>query len=126
MSAPEPYNEVVLARFENPVHAGNLDGDYAELLVADVSESETGARVVLFAGLDSGKIAALRYQVLGCPHLIAAAEIFCSETEGRDSRNLRPLDVSEYMRRLSVPIEKTGRMLLLDNAVRSLAERINR
>ena len=82
MTTSDPYNEVVRACFENPVHAGDLDGDYAQILAADVAESRNGARLVLCAGLIDGKIAALRFRVRGCPYLIAAAETVCDRLVG--------------------------------------------
>lgn len=123
MMPSDPYNDEVRARFANPVHAGDLQGSYPETRAADMAESAHGARIVLFAGLDDGKIAALRFRAWGCPHLVAAAELYCSDKEGQEIKELSRLDVNEYMDRLSVPIEKTGRILLLESAAKSLAAR---
>lgn len=120
MAIPEPYNDEVRACFENPVHAGELEGDYSRVLEADVRESRYGARLVLCAGLNDGKIAALRFRARGCPHLIAAAEIVCGRLEGSDPAQLAAISVVELMDRLAVPDSKTGRLLLVEDAARAL------
>ena len=95
MAISDPYNEEVRASFENPVHAGDLEGDYAEVLKADVAESRFGARLVLCAGLNDGKIAALRFRARGCPFLIAAAEVLCERLEGLDPEQLGTVSAIE-------------------------------
>jgi len=120
MPLPDPYNDEVRACFENPVHAGELEGDYAQVLEADVRESREGARLVLCAGLNGGKIATLRFRARGCPHLIAAAEMLCSSLEGAEAAQLAALTVSDLMDRLAVPDSKTGRLLLVEDAARAL------
>jgi NifU-like protein involved in Fe-S cluster formation len=120
MTTPDPYNEAVRACFENPVHAGDLDGDYARVLEADVAESRNGARIVLCAGLIDGKIAALRFRVRGCPYLIAAAEAACDSLEGKDLEQLAAISASELQERLAAPQSKTGRLLLVEDAAKAL------
>ena len=120
MAIRDPYNEEVRRRFENPVHAGDLDGDYAQVVRAEVSESRAGARLVLCAGLNDGKIAALRFRVRGCPHLVAAAELVCSRLEGAAKAQLAAVSAAELQDRLAVSKGKTGRMLLVEDAARAL------
>lgn len=122
MAIPDPYNEEVRACFENPVHAGDLQGDYAQVLNATVAAPGEGARLVLYAGLIDGKIAALRFRARGCPHLIAAAEVLCSSLEGADLAQLAAVSASKLMDRLAVPASKTGRLLLVEDAARALLE----
>ena len=122
MAIPDPYNEEVRARFENPVHAGDVEGDYAEVVVAEVAESRHGARLVLYAGVNDGKIAALRFRVRGCPHLVAAADAVCEGLEGQSPGRLAEVSASELMTRLAVPTSKTGRILLIEDAARALLE----
>lgn len=121
MEGRDPYNELVRAHFENPVHAGDLEGDYAQVLSADVSDSEQGARIVLSAGIDAGMIAEIRFRAWGCPHLIAAAEQLCRECENTAVVALEEFSANHVMTELSVPPEKTGKILLLEDALRSLA-----
>ncbi|MGB5577481.1 MAG: hypothetical protein WBM88_08735, partial [Woeseiaceae bacterium] len=66
------------------------------------------------------RIRSLRFRAWGCPHVIAACERFCSRYEGRPRESLGEFRAADIMRDLSVPVEKTGRILVLEDAVRSL------
>lgn len=125
MSA-EPYNGTVRRHFANPAHAGDLREGYARLVRADVSGSEAGLRVLLAAHIDGNLIVRLRYRVFGCPHLIAAAEEFCARLEGQVVEALQDVPVTQLMELLEVPVEKTGRLLLLEDAAKALHEACSR
>lgn len=114
------YSTLVRHYFANPVHAGRLADDYNGSIEAEASESAGGARVLLSALLDGESIRLLRYRVYGCPHLIAAAEAFCDETEGQNVAALVNMNVSGLMERLSIPVEKTGRLFILEDAAKAL------
>ena len=115
-----PYSELVKRYFANPVHAGQLPDEYNNAVVGEAAESETGARVILHAVVDRDTVRILRYQVFGCPHLIAAAEAFCDQAEGQSVSTLLELDVPGLMDKLTIPVEKTGKMLILEDAVKAL------
>jgi NifU-like protein involved in Fe-S cluster formation len=66
------YNEDVRRYFADPRHAGDLQEDYELTLVADVSESDSGAHIEMSAGIRGDLISAMAYRVWGCPHLVAA------------------------------------------------------
>ena len=116
----EPYNTLVRASFENPDHAGDVQVDYALVVIAEAAESERGARIVLSAGITDGIIVEMRFRAWGCPHFIAAAEMLCNDRENGPAAGLAALDTNEMMALLSVPQEKTGKMLLLEDALQSL------
>ncbi|MFB3125424.1 MAG: iron-sulfur cluster assembly scaffold protein [Woeseiaceae bacterium] len=115
-----PYSELVKRYFANPVHAGQLPDEYNKAVVGEAAESETGARVILYAVVDRDTVRILRYQVFGCPHLIAAAEAFCGAAEGQPVATLLQLDVPGLMDKLTIPVEKTGRVLILEDAAKAL------
>jgi NifU-like protein involved in Fe-S cluster formation len=110
----DPYSADVRALFANPAHAGNIDGDCR----ADVADQDV--RVGFSANIDSGRIVRLGFTAWGCPHVIAAAEAFCRQYEGRDVAELLEFSSSDLMQNLGIPVEKTGRILVLEDAVRSL------
>ena len=116
----DPYNELVRRYFANPVHAGRLSDEYNDAVIGEAAESETGARVILYAVVDCETVRILRYQVFGCPHLIAAAEAFCDEAEGQPVSTLLELDVPGLMDKLTIPVEKTGRVFILEDAAKAL------
>lgn len=114
------YNVQVRRNFANPAHAGELQGQYALTLAADVSESDTGARVTLVAGVQAGVVAALAYRVWGCPHLIAALELVCTRLEGQSIGSLEKFKLTDISQELCIPVEKSGRILLLEDALAAL------
>jgi NifU-like protein involved in Fe-S cluster formation len=120
----EPYNDAVRRLFENPLHAGDADARYPAVVTAEASESEAGFQVRLAAEMDDNKIRRLRFRVFGCPHLIAAAEELCSRFEGKLPQALQDVPMTQLMELLEVPVEKTGRMLLLEDVAHSLARAI--
>jgi len=122
MTDHDPYNVVLRACFENPDHAGDLQGEYARVLASESVESDHGVRIVLSAGIADGMIVEMRFRVWGCPHTIAAAETLCSDLEKGPVSGLSAFDTNGMMQRLSVPVEKTGKILLLEDAMKLLWE----
>ena len=110
----DPYSARVRALFAAPAHAGCLDGALRTQI------EDQGVRLRLSAELAGSDIRALRFQAWGCPHVIAAVEAFCESYEGRPVSALLEFSASDLMQSLSVPVEKTGRILIIEDAVRSL------
>ncbi len=114
----DPYSALVRDYFAHTAHAGDLE----DAVVAEIAER--GVHLRLAATVDNGTIQALRFRAWGCPHVIAACEYFCAEHEGRPVGALGELHASNIMRNLSVPVEKTGRILVLEDVVRLLERAI--
>ena len=57
--------------------------------------------------------------------MIADAEAFCDEVEGKAIAALTELDVSSLMNRLAIPVEKTGKVFILEDAARALHITVN-
>ena len=115
----EPYSERVREFFARPDHAGDLENPDARVQIV-----ERGVRIELAVECDGDDIARLRFRAWGCPHLLAAAEGFCREFEGRPVAALQTFSAAEIMRTLSVPREKLGRILVVEDAVRSLGQSV--
>jgi len=113
MSA-DPYSLRVRELFRMPTHAGELDSPL------QVAVDDQGVRVSLSAEISAGEVRVLRFQAWGCPHVIATAEAFCADYEGRPVADLLEFSASDLMQCLPVPEEKTGRILVIEDAVRSL------
>lgn len=117
MSGVPFYNERVRQLFGATEHAGDADGPVVEL-------ARGSDRVVLSASLDGQRVTRLAFRVYGCPHLIAATEAFCEEFEGRAAADMAAFAGNEILKKLAIPVEKTGRILLLEDAIRALQARI--
>ena len=113
----DPYSAAVRELFAAPAHAGDLTGGKT------VSVTGQGVRLRLSAAVTDGTISAMRFSVWGCPHVIAAAEAICSDLEGHPPGDLERYSAADVMQNLPVPAEKTGRILVIEDAVRSLGQR---
>jgi hypothetical protein len=120
MRPTDPYNQLVRSYFFKPAHAGALSRDHPLVLHASASESGHGASIVLAAGVAGDTIGEMRFLARGCPHLIAAAEGLCKEREQGAVTGLCVFALAEMLQRFAIPVEKTGRILLLEDALRSL------
>ena len=121
-----PYNEAVRRYFANPAHAGNAESLAGNVLVAQASDPGSGAVVRLAVATDGLRISAMRYRVYGCPHVIAALEYCCETFEGSAVTTLAEFNVAKVRAALGVPVEKTGRMLLIEDVIRSIREQAER
>ncbi len=119
----DPYSNRVRGYFVNPVHAGNLQKSYSSDVSVTVDDRQ-GNTIQLAAGIDGDTLQELRFRALACPHLIAAAEYFCGRFEGRATTSLREFDPRETVRELQIPVSKTGRILLLEDAIQLLRQKI--
>ena len=118
MSA-DPYSALVRELFEKPRHAGELAN------AAVVELAQQGVRIRLALSQADGRIQSLRFLAYGCPHVIAACESFCRTFEGGPVAAMGGFRAADIMRDLSVPVEKTGRILVLEDAVSLLREKVS-
>ena len=127
MSAEAPrrgeYSPKVRDLFRRAKHGGKLPDGEGRTVSVTVHEGANGCRISLSGRTDGERWVALGYRVFGCPHLIAAAEWASSRFEGEPAETLAPFPVCEVMRDLKVPVEKTGRILLLEDAFAALDRR---
>ena len=112
----DPYSARVRAYFAAPAHAGAL-GDGRSVLVDDQDVC-----LQLSATLAGRNIGAMRFRARGCPHTIAVAEAVCEALVGRPVADLLEFSAGDLMKKLSVPVEKTGRILVIEDAVRALGQ----
>lgn len=114
----DPYSERVRALFASPLHAGSMSTPYRVLV------DDQGIRIELSATLDGDVIQRLRFRAWGCPHVVAAAEWICTQLEGESAARLQDFAITELMQSLAVPVEKSGRILVVEDAVRALGAAI--
>ena len=60
-----------------------------------------------------------RFQAYGCPHTLAVAAWIAAELPGRRREALQPGAPAEWAKTHSVPVEKLGRLLVLEDAVQA-------
>jgi len=117
MSA-DPYNSLVREYFGDTRHCGDVAGGAIGYF------EDQGLRIRLAADIVDGTMSRLRFRAFGCPHVVAAAEAVCRQYEGRPVEELEQFDTAQIMQQLAVPVEKAGRILVLEDTVRSLGQAI--
>jgi cysteine desulfurase len=79
-------------------------------------EQETWVRFQLLVAGDIVKDA--RFQAVGCPHTMDVGGWLCGELRGRRRAALLPGAPADWAASRSVPVEKLGRLLLIEDALR--------
>lgn len=78
---------------------------------------ETWVRFHLLLAGDTVKDA--RFQAFGCPHTLDVAAWLCRELRGRTRGALPPGRPADWAASRSVPVEKLGRLLVIEDALRA-------
>jgi nitrogen fixation NifU-like protein len=123
--AAASYSPLVVDHFDHPRNVGRLSG------ADDVVEAEAGSRAQgtqfhLSARLVGNRISAVHFEAYGCPHCIAAGSWLTERLKGLGAEQLRHWSWREVAEALEVPAEKRGHLLILEDAVRRLAEACQR
>ena len=120
------YSELTRRYFETAA-AGTLAGP-------GVARGEAGSRAqgvwVRFTIRVDGpserrRIAAARFQAFACPHTIAVAAWVALQAAGRAPESALPQDVHALQRLFDVPVEKLGRLLVVEDAWRAAVRAID-
>ena len=115
-----PYNPVVVEHFARPRNVGRF-ASAADIIAASAGDPDQGVRFDLSARVKDDRIVALRFEVYGCPHCIAAGSLLSERLQGATQAQLLRWSWREAADELEFPPEKRGRLLVLEDAVRALA-----
>ncbi|HLZ97136.1 MAG TPA: iron-sulfur cluster assembly scaffold protein [Steroidobacteraceae bacterium] len=112
------YSNLTRLHFDDPVCAGVLSG-------AGVRRGMAGARaqgvwvqfdVRIGARNQELIVEAARFLAYGCPHVIAVADWVARQAVGGPAEPVLPEGVQALRERFEVPIEKLGRLLIVEDA----------
>lgn len=108
------YNELTRRYFESTENAGELKGP-AVFRGAAGSHAQ-GTWVQFDLHTDAGDIAAAKFLAFGCPHTIAVSAWLAEQAVGRPVTRHLPENVQALRERFAVPVEKMGRLLIIEDA----------
>lgn len=118
--APQPgYSAQVTEYFTQAPYAGKPAGDDADLVSGAAGDREHGTEIVFHIKVRDGAVDAMGFEVFGCPHTIAACCLAAETLTGQPVGTLKELTPESLVTALDVPIEKTGRILVLQDALRN-------
>ncbi len=118
------YTDGVRERFSRLTHAAQPE-DVPDAL-GEAGERAHGACVQILAwqapGGGDGRLARVRFRALGCPALLVAADLACERLEGCAPAALAAIEPLALHAELRLPVEKLGRVLLVEDAARRCLE----
>lgn len=109
------YGQKVLERFEQPRRAGAPSGANH---VGEAASKPRSSRVRLHLRVEDDEVRAAGFEVLGCPHTLAAADLVCEDLEGRKEAELVDYQATFLDDTLPLPANKLDIRILLEDAVR--------
>jgi NifU-like protein involved in Fe-S cluster formation len=113
------YSNITWRHFDNPVCTGILTGaavrrgaagSRAQGTWVQFDVRTTGARIT------ESTVEAVRFLAYGCPHVIAVADWVAQKAVGGPAEPVLPESVHALRERFEVPIEKLGRLLIVEDA----------
>jgi NifU-like protein involved in Fe-S cluster formation len=115
------YTPAVIDHFQHPRNGGRFEA--GEGVIRGVAGSVAqGTMFVLSARVAADRLEAVRFEAYGCPHCIAAGSWLSERLVGLGQAELRAWNWRDADQVLRFPLEKRGRLLILEDAVHALSE----
>ncbi len=115
------YSAAVIEHFDHPRNTGRLEPGPG-IIEASAGSAAQGTSFHLSARVQAGVATEVRFEAYGCPHCIAAASWATERMTGRPVSELADWTWRHAAVALDVPAEKRGHLLVLEDAVKRLAE----
>lgn len=110
------YSELTRRYFDEAPGAGILEGPHTARGCAGRIAEGTWVQFDLELEQARERIARARFLAFGCPHVIAVAAWVVEQAAGRALEPRLPESVEALRARFEVPVEKLGRLLLIEDA----------
>lgn len=108
------YSELTRRYFETAANAGELAGP--DVFRGAAGDHAQGTWVQFDLRIDAGAVSAAKFLAFACPHTIAVAAWLTEQALGRQLAPKLPESVQALRERFAVPIEKMGRLLIIEDA----------
>ena len=110
------YSSEVEQRFLSPSRVGEFEKGTPGLVSGEAADRTLNVWIRFQVQVLDGAIRAARFSVYGCPYTVAAADWAAEWLEGRSSTALEELGMLRQYKKLGVPVEKLGKLLLIEDA----------
>ena len=111
------YSSEVQQRFLSPEGAGEYPEGTLGVATGQAEDRTLNVWVRVQVHFSGTAICSVRFQVFGCPHIVAAAGWVAEILPGQTRDALRELDMHELRKTLDAPLEKLGKLLVLEDAL---------
>ena len=118
------YDSQVRQRFLAAHRAGPLSDGPSGRVTGEAEDRTLNVWVRFQVRILHGAIHTVRYNVYGCPHTVAAAEWIAEWLEGRPAEALDELYLRNCLKVLGIPVEKLGKLLVLEDALAACRRRL--
>ncbi len=112
------YSPEVERYFREPVNLGSAESLAPHQIQGEAGSVERGTWIIIQARVEAGQLETVRFLAYGCPHTIAAC---CRTTEklaGAPVGELLNFAPDWLADELTIPVEKAGKLLILQDALR--------
>jgi NifU-like protein involved in Fe-S cluster formation len=106
------YSELTRRYFESASRAGTLEDAFR----GAAGHPSQGTWVRFDLVIKAAVIADARFLAFACPHTIAVAAWLAEQSIGRALQREMPQSVAALRERFAVPVEKLGRLLIVEDA----------
>jgi hypothetical protein len=113
------YNDLTRRYFDLPTNVGELSGP--GVFRGAAGNREQGVWVQFDLQAEAGTLLTVRFLAYGCPHTIAIASWLASQAAGKTIERALPESIPDLSARFALPVEKTGRLLIIEDAWRAAA-----
>jgi len=107
------YNGAVAEYFDRASAKAGSD------LLGEAGSEQQGAWIQLSAGVIENKLLDVGFRSFACPHIIAACNWLAERLEGESVDALLELPLDELRTMFDIPVEKAGKLLILQDAARA-------
>lgn len=115
------YSNKLLNYFYHTPHAGSLNPQEPNVIVAKAGEKSNNELLELYLQIADNKIICARFKASGSPSLIASAEFVCDWLEGKKIEEVAQLNPEMILQFLELPKTQIHTALLLHSALLQIA-----
>jgi NifU-like protein involved in Fe-S cluster formation len=108
------YSDLTRSYFETAPNAGELTGP--DVFRGAAGNHAQGTWVQFDLQIKAGAVSAAKFLAFACPHTIAVAAWLAEKAVGQQLKPVLPEGVQALRDRFAVPIEKMGRLLIIEDA----------
>ena len=102
---------------EGAPDGGVWEGTGGRVVTGDAGGPDKGTWVRFQLRVEGGTVKEARFQALACPHTMDTAAWLCGQLPGRTRERLIPGAPAGWAEARSVPVEKLGRLLIVEDAL---------
>lgn len=118
-----PLPAPVQRRFERLAHAGVFAADTCGVIEGRAGDPALGTQVWFQWRVADGAVAEARFRAFGCPFTLAVCDFIASGLKGGQPPQPWQGDPHSWAAALSVPPERLGRLLIIEDALRDAYRR---